>query len=97
MSPSLSSFVQLYKEIQICAKTTKVIQFDRDESCTIGYGNNAVQFISDLFLFFVPFFSYLCLFFTSPGFSVAVVEEDGGQQLHITDVKAGGLAFAKGV
>ncbi|XP_058644973.1 rho guanine nucleotide exchange factor TIAM1 isoform X2 [Onychostoma macrolepis] len=58
----------LYKEIEICAKTTKVIQFDRDESCAIGYG-----------------------------FSVAVVEEDGGQQLHITDVKAGGLAFAKGL
>uniref|UniRef100_A0A671RDT1 T-lymphoma invasion and metastasis-inducing protein 1-like n=1 Tax=Sinocyclocheilus anshuiensis TaxID=1608454 RepID=A0A671RDT1_9TELE len=58
----------LYKEIEICAKTTKVIQFDRDESCAIGYG-----------------------------FSVVVVEEDGGQQLHITDVKAGGLAFAKGL
>ncbi|XP_056103682.1 rho guanine nucleotide exchange factor TIAM1 isoform X2 [Rhinichthys klamathensis goyatoka] len=58
----------LFKEIEICAKTNKVIQFDRDESCAIGYG-----------------------------FSVAVVEEDGGQQLHITDVKAGGLAFAKGL
>ncbi|KAI7793245.1 putative T-lymphoma invasion and metastasis-inducing protein 1, partial [Triplophysa rosa] len=58
----------LYKEIEICAKTTKVIQFDRDESCAIGYG-----------------------------FSVDVVEEDGRQQLHITDVKAGGLAFAKGL
>ncbi|XP_073672136.1 rho guanine nucleotide exchange factor TIAM1 isoform X2 [Paramisgurnus dabryanus] len=58
----------LYKEIEICAKTTKVIQFDRDESCAIGYG-----------------------------FSVAVVEEDGRQQVHITDVKAGGLAFAKGL
>ncbi|XP_043106600.1 rho guanine nucleotide exchange factor TIAM1 isoform X2 [Puntigrus tetrazona] len=58
----------LYKEIEICAKTTKVIQFDRDESCAIGYG-----------------------------FSVVVVEEDGGQQLHITEVKAGGLAFAKGL
>uniref|UniRef100_A0A8C2A9T2 TIAM Rac1 associated GEF 1a n=1 Tax=Cyprinus carpio TaxID=7962 RepID=A0A8C2A9T2_CYPCA len=58
----------LYKEIEICAKTTKVIQFDRDESCAIGYG-----------------------------FSVVVVEEDGAQQLHITDVKAGGLAFAKGL
>uniref|UniRef100_A0A673HYQ2 T-lymphoma invasion and metastasis-inducing protein 1-like n=1 Tax=Sinocyclocheilus rhinocerous TaxID=307959 RepID=A0A673HYQ2_9TELE len=41
------------------------------------------KFISD-------FFPVLC-------FSVAVVEEDGGQQLHITDVKAGGLAFAKGL
>lgn len=39
---SLSSFVQLFKEIEICAKTNKVIQFDRDESCAIGYGNNAV-------------------------------------------------------
>ncbi|TRY83145.1 hypothetical protein DNTS_020657 [Danionella cerebrum] len=58
----------LYKEIEICAKTTKVIQFDRDESCAIGYG-----------------------------FSVVVVEEDGGQQLYITEVKAGGLAFAKGL
>ncbi|XP_051766868.1 rho guanine nucleotide exchange factor TIAM1 isoform X2 [Ctenopharyngodon idella] len=58
----------LYKEIEICAKTTKVIQFDRDESCAIGFG-----------------------------FSVVVVEEDGAQQLHITDVKAGGLAFAKGL
>ncbi|XP_022537150.2 rho guanine nucleotide exchange factor TIAM1 isoform X1 [Astyanax mexicanus] len=58
----------LYKEIEICTKTTKVVQFDRDESCTIGYG-----------------------------FSVAVVDEDGVQQLHITDVKAGGLAFKKGL
>ncbi|KAG1928466.1 T-lymphoma invasion and metastasis-inducing protein [Pimephales promelas] len=58
----------LFKEIEICAKTNKVIQFDRDESCAIGYG-----------------------------FSVAVVEEDGRQQLHITDAKAGGLAFAKGL
>uniref|UniRef100_A0A8B9H584 TIAM Rac1 associated GEF 1a n=1 Tax=Astyanax mexicanus TaxID=7994 RepID=A0A8B9H584_ASTMX len=30
-------------------------------------------------------------------FSVAVVDEDGVQQLHITDVKAGGLAFKKGL
>ncbi|XP_013868185.1 T-lymphoma invasion and metastasis-inducing protein 1 [Austrofundulus limnaeus] len=58
----------LYKEIEICSKTTKVIQFDRDESCMIGYG-----------------------------FSISVVEEDGIQQLYITDVKAGGLAFAKGL
>jgi len=32
----------------------------------------------------------------SIGFSVAVVDEDGEQQLHITDVKAGGLVSAKG-
>lgn len=31
---------QLYKEIELCSKITKVIQFDRDESCMIGYGNN---------------------------------------------------------
>ena len=29
---------QLYKEIEICSKITKVIRFDRDESCMIGYG-----------------------------------------------------------
>ncbi|XP_068601223.1 rho guanine nucleotide exchange factor TIAM1-like [Brachionichthys hirsutus] len=58
----------LYKEIELCAKITKVIQFDRNESCMIGYG-----------------------------FSISVVEEDGVQQLYITDVKAGGLAFAKGL
>ncbi|KAM8768879.1 rho guanine nucleotide exchange factor TIAM1-like [Acanthopagrus schlegelii] len=58
----------LYKEIELCSKITKVIQFDRDESCMIGYG-----------------------------FSISVVEEDGEQQLYITDVKAGGLAFAKGL
>lgn len=34
--------------------------------------------------------------FPPPGFSISVVEEDGVQQLYITDVKAGGLAFAKG-
>uniref|UniRef100_A0A665V002 TIAM Rac1 associated GEF 1b n=1 Tax=Echeneis naucrates TaxID=173247 RepID=A0A665V002_ECHNA len=53
----------LYKEIELCSKITKVVQFDRDESC----------------------------------FSISVVEEDGVQQLYITDVKAGGLAFAKGL
>uniref|UniRef100_A0A665V0K3 TIAM Rac1 associated GEF 1b n=1 Tax=Echeneis naucrates TaxID=173247 RepID=A0A665V0K3_ECHNA len=56
----------LYKEIELCSKITKVVQFDRDESCMIG-------------------------------FSISVVEEDGVQQLYITDVKAGGLAFAKGL
>ncbi len=30
------------------------------------------------------------------GFSISVVEEDSVQQLYITDVRAGGLAFAKG-
>uniref|UniRef100_A0A671V3U6 TIAM Rac1 associated GEF 1 n=1 Tax=Sparus aurata TaxID=8175 RepID=A0A671V3U6_SPAAU len=35
--------------------------------------------------------------FPPPGFSISVVEEDGEQQLYITDVKAGGLAFAKGL
>ncbi|XP_016097984.1 T-lymphoma invasion and metastasis-inducing protein 1-like [Sinocyclocheilus grahami] len=58
----------LYKEIELCCKIRKVIQFDRDESCMIGYG-----------------------------FSISVVEEDGVQQLYITDVRAGGLAFAKGL
>ncbi|KAM9853781.1 rho guanine nucleotide exchange factor TIAM1-like [Aulostomus maculatus] len=58
----------LYKEIELCSKITKVIQFDRDESCMIGYG-----------------------------FSISVVEEDRVQQLYITDVRAGGLAFAKGL
>ncbi|KAM6907302.1 rho guanine nucleotide exchange factor TIAM1 [Xenentodon cancila] len=58
----------LYKEIEICPKATKVIRFDKAESCTIGYG-----------------------------FSVAVIDEDGVQQLHITEVKAGGLASAKGL
>ena len=33
----------------------------------------------------------------SIGFSVAVIDEDGTQQLHITEVKAGGLASAKGM
>lgn len=32
----------------------------------------------------------------SAGFSVAVIDEDGTQQLHITEVKAEGLAAAKG-
>ncbi|XP_060751322.1 rho guanine nucleotide exchange factor TIAM1 isoform X2 [Tachysurus vachellii] len=58
----------LYKEIEICTKSTKVIQFDRNESCAIGYG-----------------------------FSVVVVDEDGTQQLHITNVKAGCMAFTKGL
>ncbi|KAM6984184.1 rho guanine nucleotide exchange factor TIAM1 isoform 1-T2 [Tautogolabrus adspersus] len=58
----------LYKEIEICHKATKVICFDKAESCTIGYG-----------------------------FSVAVIDEDGMQQLHITEVKEDGLASAKGL
>uniref|UniRef100_A0A673WBY3 TIAM Rac1 associated GEF 1 n=1 Tax=Salmo trutta TaxID=8032 RepID=A0A673WBY3_SALTR len=32
-----------------------------------------------------------------PGFSISVVEEDSVQQLYITDVKPGGLAFARGL
>eukprot|EP00064_Thunnus_orientalis_P001261 superscaffoldBa00000085_g1263 len=58
----------LYKEIEISPKATKVIRFDKAESCSIGYG-----------------------------FSVEVIDEDGTQQLHITEVKAGGLASAKGL
>ncbi|XP_061755321.1 rho guanine nucleotide exchange factor TIAM1 isoform X2 [Nerophis ophidion] len=58
----------IYKEMEICAKPTKVIQFDRAESCSLGYG-----------------------------FCVAVVDEDGTQQLHITEVKAEGLASVKGL
>ncbi|KAK5917905.1 hypothetical protein CgunFtcFv8_002715 [Champsocephalus gunnari] len=58
----------LYKEIEVCPKATKVIRFDKAESCTIGYG-----------------------------FSVAVLDEEGTQQLHITEVKAEGLASAKGL
>ncbi|XP_045546203.1 rho guanine nucleotide exchange factor TIAM1 [Salmo salar] len=58
----------LYKEIEIRPKTTKLIRFDKAESCTLGYG-----------------------------FSIAVVDEEGTQQLHITEVKAGGLASAKGL
>ncbi|XP_075958443.1 rho guanine nucleotide exchange factor TIAM1 [Anarhichas minor] len=58
----------LYKEIEVCPKATKVIRFDKAESCTIGYG-----------------------------FSVAVIDEEGTQQLHITEVKAEGLASAKGL
>ncbi|XP_031664690.1 T-lymphoma invasion and metastasis-inducing protein 1 [Oncorhynchus kisutch] len=58
----------LHKEIEICPKTTKLIRFDKAESCTLGYG-----------------------------FSIAVVDEEGTQQLHITEVKAGGLASAKGL
>lgn len=38
---------------------------------------------------------YFILFLT--GFSISMVEDDSVQQLYITDVKAGGLAFAKGL
>ncbi|XP_033834219.1 rho guanine nucleotide exchange factor TIAM1 isoform X1 [Periophthalmus magnuspinnatus] len=58
----------LYKEIEISAKATKVVCFDKYESCTAGYG-----------------------------FSVAVIDEDGTQQLHITEVKPDGLAASKGI
>lgn len=38
---------------------------------------------------------HVILFLT--GFSISMVEDDSVQQLYITDVKAGGLAFAKGL
>uniref|UniRef100_A0A3Q3R1Z6 TIAM Rac1 associated GEF 1b n=1 Tax=Monopterus albus TaxID=43700 RepID=A0A3Q3R1Z6_MONAL len=44
-------------------------------------------------VFYEPLFSPS----SSSCFSISVVEEDGVQQLYITDVKAGGLAFAKGL
>lgn len=31
-------WLQLYKEIEICHKATKVIRFDKTESNTIGHG-----------------------------------------------------------
>lgn len=43
-----------------------------------------------------PAFASYSLLFPPPGLSISVVEEDKVQQLFITDVKAGGLAFAKG-
>uniref|UniRef100_A0A3P9I9Y7 TIAM Rac1 associated GEF 1a n=1 Tax=Oryzias latipes TaxID=8090 RepID=A0A3P9I9Y7_ORYLA len=58
----------LYKEIEICPKPSKVIRFDKAESCTAGYG-----------------------------FSVAVIDEESVQQLHITEIKEGGLASSKGL
>ncbi|XP_077578477.1 rho guanine nucleotide exchange factor TIAM1-like [Stigmatopora nigra] len=58
----------LYKEVELCPKISQVLQFERDQSCVIGYG-----------------------------FSISVVEEDGVQQLYVTEVRAGGLAFAKGL
>lgn len=39
---------------------------------------------------------YFLSYILSPGFSVAVIDEDGTQQLHITEVKPDGLAAAKG-
>lgn len=38
----------------------------------------------------------MCPSLSLTGFSISVVEDDSVQQLYITDVKAGGLAFAKG-
>lgn len=42
--------LQLYKEIEICPKATKVIRFHKTESCTIGYGmlvsDNNPQFLT---------------------------------------------------
>ncbi|XP_062869764.1 rho guanine nucleotide exchange factor TIAM1 [Trichomycterus rosablanca] len=58
----------LYNEIEICTKITKVLQFDREESCTVGYG-----------------------------FSVAVLDDDGTQTLHISHVNPDGLGFTKGL
>ncbi|XP_048840513.1 LOW QUALITY PROTEIN: rho guanine nucleotide exchange factor TIAM1 [Brienomyrus brachyistius] len=58
----------LYQEIEVCSRTTRLIQFERDKSCPIGYG-----------------------------FSATLLEEEGVQQLRIADVKAGGLAFARGL
>ncbi|KAF6716261.1 T-lymphoma invasion and metastasis-inducing protein 1 [Oryzias melastigma] len=58
----------LYREIEICPKPSKVIRFDKAESCTTGYG-----------------------------FTVAVIDEEGVQQLHITEIKDGGLASSKGL
>ncbi len=47
MNNVLCSSSQLYKEIELCCKIRKVIQFDRDESCMIGYGERqkCVMFI----------------------------------------------------
>lgn len=39
---------------------------------------------------------YFCVS-VSVGFSVDVMDEDGMRQLHISEVKAGGLASAKGM
>lgn len=52
---------------------------------------NIIIFSLSLSAFLSLHISLLC-----SGFSISVVEEDGVQQLYITDVKAGGLAFAKG-
>lgn len=49
-------YLQLYKEIEICTKDTKVIRFDKAESCTTGYGNlelSTVMFMSIHFVWLV--------------------------------------------
>lgn len=41
---------QLFKEIELCSKITKVIQFDRDESCMIGYGRSILDGVGHVYI-----------------------------------------------
>lgn len=41
----------MYKEIELHSKITKVIQFDRDESCMIGYGRETLSQLQTVYDF----------------------------------------------
>lgn len=56
----MCSSLQLYKEIELCCKIRKVIQFDRDESCMIGYGESqkcVIIFMKSCLLYNLPIYT----------------------------------------
>uniref|UniRef100_H2UNA5 TIAM Rac1 associated GEF 1 n=1 Tax=Takifugu rubripes TaxID=31033 RepID=H2UNA5_TAKRU len=72
---------------------------DEDVCDLVGCSLYQINLIKDFIeaLAVSPPFADYSLLFPPPGLSISVVEEDRVQQLFITDVKAGGLAFAKGL
>lgn len=72
-------YLQLYKEIEICTKDTKVIRFDKAESCTTGYGNLELSTVMFMSIHFVSLSAHLSV---PPFFPTLDLEVESFALLH---------------
>lgn len=82
----------LYKEIEICTKMTKVIQFDRSESSTIGYGFSVAVIDDDgIQRLQITNVKPECLAFTKglrPGDEILQLNDKEASELELSDLHA---------
>ncbi|XP_066555933.1 rho guanine nucleotide exchange factor TIAM1 isoform X1 [Amia ocellicauda] len=82
----------LYKEIEICPKTKNLIQFDRDESSTIGYGFSVSvleeEGVQRLYITDIKECGLACAKGLKPGDEILQLNGKDSNSLNFTDMKA---------